>query len=88
MIDTLVVRVLIGLVALSAPATPAEARAVAIDAAVARGVEVLLASQEGAGNDQWPYEGVYRVKQEIPIGYRVGGDGDRRVGAAARARQR
>ncbi len=73
MIDTLVVRVLIGLVALSAPATPAEARAIAIDAAVARGVEVLLASQEGPGNDQWPYEGVYRVNQELPIGYRVGG---------------
>ncbi|MCH7797197.1 MAG: hypothetical protein IID28_01975 [Planctomycetes bacterium] len=77
MIDSLVVRVLTGLVALSAtavaPVTRAAARAVVIDAAVARGVEVLLAGQEGPGNDQWPYEGVYRVNQELPIGYRVGG---------------
>jgi hypothetical protein len=31
----------------------------------------LLAIQEEGG--AWPYEGVYRVKGEIPIGYRVGG---------------
>lgn len=29
--------------------------------------------QEGENHDQWPYEGVYREKGEIPIGYRVGG---------------
>ena len=77
MTDTLVVRVLAGLVALSATVVaPAERpgdRAVVVDAAVARGVEVLLARQEGPGHDQWPYEGVYRVNQELPIGYRVGG---------------
>jgi len=75
MTDAGVVGVLIGLAALSATAVAAqpEARDAAIDEAVVRGVEVLLASREGPGNDQWPYEGVYRVKQEIPIGYRVGG---------------
>jgi hypothetical protein len=31
----------------------------------------LVAMQEDGG--QWPYEGVYRVNREIPIGYRVGG---------------
>lgn len=40
---------------------------------LARGVEVLLSMQEGEHRDQWPYEGVYREKGEIPIGYRVGG---------------
>ena len=77
MTDAGVVGVLIGLAALSATAVAVaaqpEARDAAIDEAVVRGVEVLLASREGPGNDQWPYEGVYRVKQEIPIGYRVGG---------------
>ncbi len=77
MTDAGVVRVMIGLAALSAtavaPAATPGARAVAIDEAVVRGVEALLASQEGPGHDQWPYEGVYRVEREIPIGYRVGG---------------
>jgi hypothetical protein len=34
-------------------------------------VPALVKMQEEGG--QWPYEGVYRVKQELPIGYRVGG---------------
>ncbi len=34
-------------------------------------VQQLVAMQESDG--AWPYEGVYRVKGEIPIGYRVGG---------------
>lgn len=34
-------------------------------------VKQLVDMQEGDG--AWPYEGVYRVKGEIPIGYRVGG---------------
>lgn len=37
------------------------------------GVTRLLAMQEGDAKDQWPYEGVYRVRGQIPIGYRVGG---------------
>ena len=43
------------------------------DAVVARGAELLLGCQEGEGAREWPYEGVYRVKRKIPIGYRVGG---------------
>jgi hypothetical protein len=42
---------------------------------VARSVEHILSIQEGAGKAEWPYEGVYRVRGEIPIGYRVGGTG-------------
>ncbi|MEE9392737.1 MAG: hypothetical protein V3W41_09550 [Planctomycetota bacterium] len=34
---------------------------------------VLVDMQEGKKRNQWPYEGVYRVNQKIPIGYRVGG---------------
>ncbi|NNM25097.1 MAG: hypothetical protein HKO59_03755, partial [Phycisphaerales bacterium] len=41
--------------------------------AVARGVEIILDRQEGEGNAEWPYQGVYRVNGKIPIGYRVGG---------------
>lgn len=40
---------------------------------IARGVEHILAVQEGETHAEWPYEGVYRVNREIPIGYRVGG---------------
>jgi hypothetical protein len=50
----------------------------AVESAVARGVEILLAMQEGGEGEaraEWPYEGVYRVRREIPIGYRVGGTG-------------
>ena len=47
--------------------------------AIARGVEVLLTMQEGTEIDgapaEWPYEGVYRVRGKIPLGYRVGGTG-------------
>jgi hypothetical protein len=46
-----------------------EAEAAMVGAAVTR----LLAMQEGDARDQWPYEGVYRVRRQIPIGYRVGG---------------
>lgn len=42
-------------------------------AAIDKGVELLLSMQEGNGNAEWPYEGVYRVGGQIPIGYRVGG---------------
>ncbi len=62
----------------AAPGAPAPA-APEIDAAVAAGVKHLLEKQESleAGDEgpraEWPYEGVYRVGGEIPIGYRVGG---------------
>jgi hypothetical protein len=36
-----------------------------------KAVTQLVAIQEESG--AWPYEGVYRVDKEIPVGYRVGG---------------
>lgn len=45
------------------PATPADLAHTA--------VRQLIAIQEEAG--QWPYEGVYRVQGQLPVGYRVGG---------------
>jgi len=44
-------------------------------AAIAKGVELLLSMEEGENQGEWPYEGVYRVGGQIPIGYRVGGTG-------------
>jgi hypothetical protein len=43
------------------------------EAVIARGIEALLSMEEGESGGEWPYEGVYRVRGEIPIGYRVGG---------------
>lgn len=48
-------------------------RKIDLKAAGARAVELLLGMQEGEDKAEWPYEGVYRVQGEIPIGYRVGG---------------
>lgn len=62
------------------PVVPDEAELKAI---VAKNVEFLLSKQEAFIKDglvaEWPYEGVYRVREQgspgpvIPIGYRVGG---------------
>lgn len=41
------------------------------DEQLKKAVAELVAMQEDGG--QWPYEGVYRVERQIPIGYRVGG---------------
>ena len=47
---------------------------------VQRGCAILLEMQEGEGRREWPYEGVYRVREPgsktavIPLGYRVGGE--------------
>jgi hypothetical protein len=49
--------------AASPPPSPAEL--------VRQAVAQLITLEEDGG--QWPYEGVYRVNREIPIGYRVGG---------------
>src|SRR6185503_2641315 len=38
---------------------------------VRKAVTQLVAIQEEGG--AWPYEGVYRVDREIPVGYRIGG---------------
>jgi hypothetical protein len=41
--------------------------------AIASATSIILALQEGPDKSEWPYEGVYRVRGQIPIGYRVGG---------------
>ena len=38
---------------------------------IQKAVTQLLSMQEEGG--AWPYEGVYRVNREIPVGYRIGG---------------
>lgn len=47
----------------------------ALAAAITRGVEIIVNMQEGDTKGEWPYEGVYRERGQIPIGYRVGGTG-------------
>ncbi len=45
-------------------------------AMIDEGTQFLIDAAEPAADEslrQWPYEGVYRVRGEIPIGYRVGG---------------
>ena len=48
-------------------------------ASISKGVDLLLSMQENFTDpahpikSEWPYEGVYRVKNQVPIGYRVGG---------------
>lgn len=60
-------------------AVPVEApTAEQIEAAKDQCLAFLLARQESLANPEgdkaeWPYEGVYRVAGEIPIGYRIGG---------------
>ena len=53
-----------------------------IPSVLERGIEILLERQEnfdkeGGAPQEWPYEGVYRVrngrKRVIPLGYRIGG---------------
>ncbi|HYE60811.1 MAG TPA: prenyltransferase/squalene oxidase repeat-containing protein [Phycisphaerales bacterium] len=41
--------------------------------AITKGIAVILKLQQGNNNAEWPYEGVYRVRGQIPWGYRVGG---------------
>lgn len=57
----------------SPPAALPEVTADVVKEAIAKGVERLLALQEGEGRAEWPYEGVYRVNRQIPMGYRIGG---------------
>ena len=57
-------------------ATP-KADELAPAALIARGANWILEHQEALADsgepNAWPYEGVYRVRGEIPLGYRVGG---------------
>lgn len=58
------------------PALPIEKVVVdqkTIDEAIAASITNLIAMQEGDGKAEWPYEGVYRVGGQIPVGYRYGG---------------
>jgi hypothetical protein len=54
-------------------AAPVEVTAQLKIDAVQQGVGVILKLQQGKDNAEWPYEGVYRVRGQIPWGYRVGG---------------
>jgi hypothetical protein len=51
--------------------TPNTSPAVSKEEAISVGVERLLEVQHDDG--AWPYEGVYRVRGKIPVGYRIGG---------------
>ncbi|MEY4674662.1 MAG: hypothetical protein RL148_2446 [Planctomycetota bacterium] len=51
-----------------------EADPLDVAAATRDAVAAMLELQEGPGDDQWPYEGVYREDRgQLPVGYRVGG---------------
>src|SRR5262245_26324664 len=41
------------------------------DKLIGEAVKLLLSLQDKSG--AWSYEGVYRVKRDLPVGYRVGG---------------
>jgi hypothetical protein len=45
----------------------------ALRTAVSRAAMRIVALQEGWQQSEWPYEGVYRVGGNIPVGYRIGG---------------
>jgi hypothetical protein len=51
--------------------SPATEMTVGSQEAIETGVSQLLTLQDEDG--AWPYEGVYRVRGKIPVGYRVGG---------------
>lgn len=62
--------------------SPAAAKPADFAEVVRKGVEFLVATQEefgpldtetNPGKCEWPYEGVYRVKGQIPVAYRIGG---------------
>lgn len=60
------------------PAKAPAAPPLDVEAASARAFALLIEKQEtleskGKALDEWPYEGVYKVGDEIPIGYRIGG---------------
>lgn len=67
-------------VALAGTSQDAQPDRISREDAVRIGVERIVAMEESDPNaagrhakGEWPYEGVYRVRGEIPIGYRVGG---------------
>src|SRR5262249_28672194 len=54
-----------------AAAPPAQPRTPSRQDLLRQAVADLVSMQEKDGS--WPYEGVYKVKRQLPIGYRVGG---------------
>lgn len=52
---------------------PSRGQRIDVEEAAQDAVQALVAMQEGEPRAEWPYEGVYRVGGQIPIGYRVGG---------------
>jgi len=50
---------------------PEEAKKVAAAELIKTAIKELIAMQEDDGD--WPYQGVYRVAGQIPVGYRIGG---------------
>ena len=59
------------LAVLTLPGSRAEKKAPSSAELINTAVGELVKIQEEGG--QWPYEGVYRVNGQLPIGYRVGG---------------
>jgi hypothetical protein len=57
----------------SVEAAPPTSSTAELAPVISQAVEKLLAMQEGDDKAEWPYEGVYRVSGEIPVGYRIGG---------------
>ncbi len=52
----------------------ADAPPLDVDAATKDAIAALVALQQGDGDDEWPYQGVYREDDNLsPVGYRVGG---------------
>ncbi len=63
------------MIAAGARAQPGDTKKPSIPEAVSKGAEVVLSLEEKDRPGEWPYEGVYRVDGQIPIGYRIGGTG-------------
>ena len=81
MIQNRSTRALAALLCCFAPLT-AQAEEASVAEVVDAAVEALVGMQEGESRGEWPYEGVYRVRNPdskskermiIPLGYRVGG---------------
>ncbi len=72
--------VVLAAIVMGGTAQDGDGDAVSREDAIRIGIERIVGMEEGNPNaegahatGEWPYEGVYRVRGEIPIGYRVGG---------------
>lgn len=57
------------------PAAPDAKPVPSIPDAITKGIDLVVNMQEGPDKAEWPYEGVYKVQGQIPIGYRIGNTG-------------